>query len=338
MMNRRTISILSLSIAFTVALVACGGHGPLGPSNAEGIVLRGSVLGMSGNATAPHIFSAAFSARSAGATTTVTVREDPTITTTVGSDGSFILRGLPEGGFTLVFTQDGISRGVLTFTRVLPNQEITITVDVASGVVVLVDEKRNGIGHGDVEIEGLVQEVNAPRPGESGRFLIQGRTVVTRPGQTTIREGNQARTVADVKLGRRVHVKGEFLPLEGSVQPVLAQEIILQNDEEAAAPSRSCSINGGRVGDGIQLEGTVASGGASSFMLNVQGNRASSPVRVDASGAAFQCSPSSGPNAPTPDQCRAGVKSGARVHVSGTLQTCDAANALVKAQKVMVQK
>jgi hypothetical protein len=59
--------------------------------------------------------------------------------------------------------------------------------------------------------------------------LIDGYTVIARPGVTAIREGNRARSVADVTAGRQVHVKGEWLPMgTGSSQPVLAHEIKLQ--------------------------------------------------------------------------------------------------------------
>jgi hypothetical protein len=130
---------------------------------------------------------------------------------------------------------------------------------------------------------------------------------VARPGQTAIREGNTARTIGDVQVDRQVHVKGTM-------------------------------INGGRPSERIELEGKVASGTSASFVLQVQGNRASGPVQVDGSTATFQCNPSSGPNAIPPDQCLASVKAGAQVHVRGTLLTCDQTSATVRADKVIVQK
>lgn len=63
-------------------------------------------------------------------------------------------------------------------------------------------------------------------------------------------------------------------------------------------------ISGGRPLDRIELEGEVVSGTSAGFVLPVQGNRASGPVQVDGSTAAFQCNPSSGRNAIPPDQCR----------------------------------
>ena len=48
----------------------------------------------------------------------------------IADDGSFTLRGLPTGNFTLVFTQGGVTLGTATFTEVKPNQEITVTIEV----------------------------------------------------------------------------------------------------------------------------------------------------------------------------------------------------------------
>ncbi len=143
-------------------------------------------------------------------------------------------------------------------------------------------------------------------------------------------------------VGQRVHVKGSWLPPEGTAQPVLALEVKLQ-DTQSAQPSpspnpASCAISGGRVGDGIELEGNVSSGSSAGFRLQVNGNRASSLVDVDTAGASFQCTPASGPNAPTPAQCQAQVASGAKVHVRGTLTSCSASAAQVRASEVRVQK
>jgi len=340
-----SLSRASLIVAAVLALstlTACGGgDNPLGPSAlpAGGVVLSGTVIGASGSAGA-----GALSVRSMDATGTirVSVQEDPAIAATVDSNGSFTLRGLPSGSFTLLFTRDGATLGALLFGSVLPNQELTITVSATGDSIVLLEEKRNGIGHGDVEIEGLVQSVLVLSPAGESRFLIDGRTVSARPGETAIREGNTSRSVADVTVGRRVHVKGVWLAAEAGTQPVLAHEIKLQGDAPTATPTpppgASCMIDGGAVGRDIQLEGDVVSGGAAGFQLHVNGNRSTNPVDILASGASFECTPRSGPNAPTPEQCRASVTAGAKVHVSGTLTACSASSAQVSASKVIVQK
>jgi hypothetical protein len=156
------------------------------------------------------------------------VDSDPLISTTVGTDGTFTLRGLPEGSFTLEFFQGATSLGTLTFREVAANQQITITVQLDGTDVVLMDEDRRGIGHAGVELQGLVENViglNVPPSGDS-TFMIAGRTVIARPGVTAIREGITRRTVEDVTAGNQVHVKGTTI--EGSTS-VLAYEIMLQN-------------------------------------------------------------------------------------------------------------
>jgi hypothetical protein len=324
----RFVFFASILTAAVFVLAACGGNPS--SSSGDGIVLRGTVVG------APTSVASSLSVGASNASVTVTVQENPAITTTVGADGSFTLRGLPEGRFTLVFASGGTPLGSLSFSEVKPNQEITLTIQVVGSTVILVDERRNGIGHGDVEIEGLVTTVLLLNPAGDSRFTIDGKTVVARPGETTIREGNTARTVADVTVGHQVHVKGVWLPAEPSGQPVLAHEIKLQDadDEDEPDVDKTCMISGGRAGQGIELEGSVVSGGFAGFLMRVQGNRSSGNVQVDAGGASFKCNGSK----VTAAECQASVKAGAKVHVSGMLTSCDLSSAAAQASKVMVQK
>ena len=333
-MQRQSMKFLAAA-AVLASLAACSG-GPTSPDQ-EGVVLRGAVVGATGGAL---IGGAASGSSSAAAVLTVRVVENTAMTATVAADGSFTLRGLPPGAFTLEFLLDGVSIGTVRFDAVKPNQEITITVSVAGNTVTVLEEKRDGIGHGDVEIQGTLTAILELLPAGDSRFTIDGRTVVARPGQTAIRQGNSARTVADLAVGQQVHVKGVWLDPQGTQQPVLAHEIKLQGgvEEPLPPPTAACMINGGRAGAGIELEGSVSSGAAASFLMQVQGNRATGLVQVDAGGATFECTPASGPNAPTPAQCQASVASGAKVHVSGTLAACDTAAALVSASRVRVQK
>jgi hypothetical protein len=330
-MTRRpnVASVLSiLWMAGVLALAACGG--PSDPS-AQGVTLNGALEG--GEAELA-------SGTSAGQplAIVVTVEEDPSITTTVGADGTFSLRGLPDGSFTLVFTRDGRVLARMVFDAVKPNQEITIRVALSSNgrSIVLLEEKRDGIGHGEVEIEGLVREVLSLNPAGDSLFLIDGLNVVARAGQTSIREGNKRRTVNDVTVGRRVHVKGVWLESSSGVgQVVLAHEITLQEGEGDDDGAQGCMISGGKVGKKIELEGTIAAGSTVHFFqLLVNGNRATGPVDVDATGASLKCNGKK----TTPAQCEAQVTAGAKVHVSGMLETCDAVRADVTASEVKVQK
>lgn len=75
---------------------------------------------------------------------TVYVRENTSITTTVRSNGTFTLDGIPEGTITVVFKRDDSVIGELTFRGVLANQEIRIVVRLTEGdVVVLVEQERD---------------------------------------------------------------------------------------------------------------------------------------------------------------------------------------------------
>lgn len=157
----------------------------------------------------------------------VFVQSEPSIRTTVDAEGNFTLRGLPAGSFTLVFTHDGTTLGTLVFSEVAPNQQITINVQLVDAEIVLVDEDRRGIGNAGIELEGLVQNVITLAPTADSRFVIAGRSVVARPGVTAIRQGNTRKTVEDVTVGKRVHVKGTTVP---DSTDVLAFEIKIQED------------------------------------------------------------------------------------------------------------
>lgn len=200
-------------------LASCGSGSSPGPEKT--VVVIGKVEAKSAmKADNPMLTLAA------GDPIEVHVQSDPDIKTTVGADGSFTLRGLPEGSFTLVFTQGGTVVGTLTFQEVAANQQITISVHLVDSEIVLVDEDRRGIGHAGVEIEGPVQNVIILNPAADSRFVIAGRSVIARPGVTAIREGVTRKTVEDVTVGKQVHVKGTTV--EGSTD-VLAYEIKLQN-------------------------------------------------------------------------------------------------------------
>ena len=99
----------------------------------------------------------------------------------------------------------------------------------------------------------------------------------------------------------------------------------------SASPGQACMINGGRVGDGIELEGRVASGAYPAFTMTVNGNRASGPVSV--TGTTLRCN---GPST-TPAVCQARLVPGARIHVRGTLTTCTTTAASVAADEVKIQ-
>ena len=310
-------TVLALTV---LALAACGG-GPSGPSAAEGVSLDGTAIGM------PGLAATGFSASARGAdpdVITVTCVENLAITTTVGPDGRFTLRGLPEGGFHLAFSSNGTPLGTLYFDEVKPNQQITVTVDLSGSTVTLVEQRRNGIGHGDLEIEGLVEQVLELDVAGDSRFVIDGYTVLARPGETTIREGNRARTVEDVTVGRQVHVKGEWVTGEGSAQEVLAWEIKLQDDDDDDdGIGETC-----RAGDKAEVEGRISAIEPGLLTVNQQGK------------GLFLCEVSEG------TRIRKGnteytfddLQIGWRVHVKGTKTGFEGDVCGVRASEVKVQQ
>lgn len=307
----------SVSVVLLGLVLAQCGQSPTAPSGE--IVLRGSLVGSSASALS------AGRTQSGGAIT-VTVQENPAITTTVAADGSFSLRGLPEGSFTLVFSRDGAVLGRLTFGAVNANQEITITVRLSGDTVVLVDEQRTGIGHGDVEIEGLVEAGLVLDPAGESRFTIAGKTVVARPGQTAIREGNTAKSVSDVTVGRQVHVKGVWLEQPGTSQAVLALEIMLQGPA-GPSPSPSPSPSACAVGAKAEVEGLITAKAGSSITVNQQAKgdylcevSGSTPIRKGNTSYTL-----------------AQLQLGWRVHVKGTMLGLAGTACRVSASEIMVQ-
>jgi hypothetical protein len=320
-MRARSVAAVLAVLVPVLILAACGG-GPSSPS-AEGVSLQGTLVG-DGVASA----SSAGGRAAAASTITVTVLENPAIVATVGADGRFSLRGLPEGGFTLVFMADGVKVGTLAFSEVRPNQEITLTVRLDGSTVVLVEERRNGIGHGDTEIEGRVDAVRSLDPAGDSVFVINGRTVVARPGETSIREGNRSRSVNDVTVGRQVHVKGVFMPTSSRTdQMVLAHEIKLQGDATADPAPTPTSPRACAAGSNAEVEGIITGKGASSITVTQQAKgdylcQVSGSTRIRKGNTTYTFGQ---------------LQSGWRVHVKGTQQGMAGNACQVNASEIMVQ-
>jgi hypothetical protein len=98
--------------------------------------------------------------------------------------------------------------------------------------------------------------------------------------------------------------------------------------------TKTCLINGGRVNEEIELEGSVfatPATGSHTFQMTVNGNRASKTVTVDTSSASFDCAGIKG-------TCSAALLiKDAKIHVRGTLTSCSLTTALVKATEVKFQ-
>src|SRR5260221_13213142 len=186
-----------------LSLLRCGSS-PATPS-AGGVKLQGVVLQ---DATA-HAQALAQSAKAGKII--VTVQENPSLSVTVSGNGTFEIQDVPAGGFTLVFSVNGVTIGQITITAVHQGTTIKIVVKVAEQEVELVD----------IETEGD-------------------------DGSATGGSGGTGGTDGGAK---------------------------------------TCMIEGGGVGAGIELEGNVGSGGSSQFRLGGNGNHSTGPVDVTASGA-----------------------------------------------------
>ncbi len=237
---------LALSAAAVFA-AACGSSSPSEPSGTTAVRVEGTLLGGTGSAGFTALSSQTAAAESGPIVVTV---KGTSISVTVSGNGTFVLEGLPEGSFTLVFTQGGVVLGEVTVTNVAAGAHVKIIVQMSGNTVILV--------------------------------------------QLTI------------------------------------------EDQEKPGDSSLCLISGGTAGQGIQLEGNVASisdTDGASFKMDVNGNRSSGLVDVSASAASFSCIG----NAKSAD-CKSQLKPGAKVHVSGTLTACSPTAATVVATEVKIQK
>jgi hypothetical protein len=248
------------AVACGAAAIACGGGSP---SSASGTVtLRGTVVGQS-TAQAASAASAAAARAASGSRITVTVQQDPSLTTTVSGNGTFELDGVPEGSFTLVFTANGTTLGTIEISGAEAGEEIRITVQVTTTTVVLV-EIENGSGddgddegdddgdddgdegEGDatcaisggkagsrIELEGTVRSGNASgfELRVNGNRVKNGARVdVTTAGASFKCNGkpSNADCKESVKDGAQVHVRGLLNACSMSAATVAADEVKVQ--------------------------------------------------------------------------------------------------------------
>ena len=221
------------------------------------------------------------------------------------SGGGVRLQGVVLQDATAVSARAGVSAQSTASTG-----KIVVTVQENPSLSVTVS------GNGTFEIQGL------PASGFTLVFTVNGVTV----GQiaiTAVAEGTTVKIVVNV-----------------SAQAVELVDMETDNDTgPGTAPgtgdqgTKSCMIEGGRVGAGIELEGNVDSGGSSQFKLRVNGNRSSGLVDVAASGASYKCNGNKGGS-----DCKSNLKTGSMVHVGGNLTSCTTSAASVTATEVMIQK
>jgi len=243
-MKRRVLLPWVAAVVAAVATGGCGGESPTAPSAAGGVVVQGVVLG--DGAT----FSAAAGAQTAAAARKLTVKVDgTTLTVDVSANGTFQLKGIPSGTFTLVFLADGVEIGRVVVSAA-DGSEVKIVVQVKAAELVVVEIKiespepkdatassscvvNGGKAGAGIELEGNVTS------GMAARFelAVSGRSsvpVVVNASSASFRCIGSAKTTSDaeckasVKFGAKVHVRGTLMSC--TTAEVTAIEVKVQKD------------------------------------------------------------------------------------------------------------
>lgn len=246
-MHLRPVRYLFLLVA-AVAMLRCGGSNPASPSGG-GVKLQGVVLQ---NASATSA-SAGVSAMSTQAgKIVVTVQENPSLSVTVSGNGTFEIQNLPAGGFTLIFSVNGVVVGQITITAVSEGTTIKIVVKLSDNDVELVDlETDDDNDQGDqpktcminggkvgssIELEGNVDSV------DSTGFMMRvngnrasGLVTIVVPSGTPFKcNGNKGTAtecgMAKLKGGVKVHVRGTLTACDMSTASVNATQVMIQKD------------------------------------------------------------------------------------------------------------
>jgi hypothetical protein len=229
----------------------------------------------------------------------VTVRASGTSASAVtDGSGNFTLTGLPGGEVQLEFERADIHARGRVFVAAGTRTTVTIAI-VGDGIVT------SPRGHAGVEIEGLVQALDAGAGTLTVLDQRLGAVSILTDGATLIRRGDAAISLDDIQVGNRVHVKA----LEQADGTMLATQIVLQGD---------------RIGGSRSFSGEVLSidSGEGSFV--VESSTANITVRTDASTRFHR----RGGPASFSD-----VTVGSGVEVRGTLQ----GDGSVLAQKVTIE-
>jgi len=147
-LHLRLLAIVFCVIAFT----ACDDNDNFASSNPSGPTFTNRLSGPPsiGSVSTGAVISGRISGndltqsnQSGGVTAPRVGIAPPGISTVVGSDGNFTLSGVPPGTVTLIFSDNGVSVGIL-LTNVGVNQLIVLDVRVNNGVATIEsDHRRN---------------------------------------------------------------------------------------------------------------------------------------------------------------------------------------------------
>ena len=238
---------LGLLLGVALLSTACGGRGasPTSPSGSFDGSSSPSAATISGTVQGGGA-SALTAATNGAALTGVTVS---VVGTSIGSSvdpaGRFTLVNVPPGSVQLRITGAGTDATV-TLTTVQASQTIEVTLVVTGNTASVETELRRGAG--ESELEGRVESLAPTTPALT--FVAAGRTVKT-DASTQFFDGSLTRSFSDLRIGMRVHVKGQM-----SGDAFAAVKVEMQN----SSPAVPVEVNG--------AIDTVA-GSASSFQFKI---------------------------------------------------------------------
>jgi hypothetical protein len=245
----RGLHLLGIAVLFAAVIAgACGGESPSSPSATGGVVVQGVVLGD----------SAALSASSGTPTNAaqnqkITVQvEGTSITAEVGANGTFELKGIPGGTFTLIFLVDGVEIGRVVVTAE-EGSEVKVVVQVKDSTLVLVQIEVEGpeggpspspsaspatcivnggqIGRG-IELEGNVMSGDSQKFDMSAAGATKPVTVNAASASFVCignaKEPTDEECKASVKAPAKVHVRGTLMTCTTEKAEVTASEVKVQ--------------------------------------------------------------------------------------------------------------
>lgn len=248
-MNRR-VWLAWVAVAAVIAAAACGGSSPSSPSaGGDGVVVQGVMLG-DGVAFVASSGSHPSSAKAQKVTVKV---EGTTITADVSANGTFELKGIPSGTFTLIFMIDGVEIGRIVITAE-DGAEVKIVVQVKDSILVVIEIKvespepvgspsptaciiSGGKVHEGTELEGVVSSGtwDAFRMAVNGGRASDLVDVSASSASFRCIGGAKADTVDACKAlvtagGAQVHVRGTLMLCDAAKAQVTATEVKVQKD------------------------------------------------------------------------------------------------------------
>jgi hypothetical protein len=249
-MTRSHVTLVCIVAVLAMALSGCGGNAT-SPS-AVGVTLNGTATDMPTSAGGGVAALSGASAKASSAAITVTVLEDPSLTTAISGNGSFKLEGLPAGTFTLVFSSNGATLGTVTVTSVPSEAVINLVVRISRSDVLVVKLEVNGsdeteeqaaktcliaggtVGAG-IELEGSVSSPTSTAGPSSFAMAVNG---LRASGSVDVDYASALFDCAGVKgtcdatlikTGARVHVRGSLTSCSTTAAVVKATQIKFQH-------------------------------------------------------------------------------------------------------------